>query len=186
MKKILLFVLTLVALSVLGSSCSKTKTAQERLKDERKAIDRFITQKGFKIIDEYPEDGIFEENTYLKTSDGLYIHVIDSGNGVKPIQNQTILVRYEGRLLFKDDTTKYSNTGTGVGAQPDEFNYGTQGYTGYTCAGMAIPFTYDRIGHNAEVSLIIPSPIGARYPSGYSDFDNFRPVFYERIIYRLD
>ncbi|MDR1719940.1 MAG: DUF4827 domain-containing protein [Dysgonamonadaceae bacterium] len=174
MKKTTVFLISFFAIMLAGISCNDQKTAQEMLDDEKKATSRFISSNGFVILSAYPEDGVFGEKEFYKTDDGLYIHVIDSGDGTRArYLKDAILVRYEGMCYFKDDTTKYNSSSLG----PYEFIYGNSlSYGSYGCEGWAIPLQY--VGRNAVVSLIVPSALGNSYDQNY-----FNPVYYARLKY---
>ena len=173
MKKTILFVVSLFCLILATSSCNDRKTAQEMLKEEKKAIQRFISRNGIKLLSEYPENGVFGENEYFRTSGGLYIHVVDSGNGTRAKLYNEVLVRFSGLSYFKNDTSIIKP----VQVRPYEFIYGnSNSYDDLGCDGWAIPLQY--VGLNAVVNLIIPSSLG-----NYSDRLNYRPIYYERLKY---
>lgn len=44
------YILMILCAALMVVSCDKTKSYTERLKDERKAIDRLIDHEGFKIL----------------------------------------------------------------------------------------------------------------------------------------
>ncbi len=175
MKKIIFFVLAFAGV-VLGSiSCDSQKTAQEYLKEEKKAIDRFINRNDLVILKEYPKDGVFKEKEFFKTSEGLYMHVVDSGNGTRVKALETVLIRYGGVSYFKSDTTTYSYPTR----DPFEIIYGNSySYGTYGCTGWVIPLSY--VGEEAIVDLIIPSALGSS-----DDNSSFRPVYYKNLKYRF-
>ena len=179
MQRIHFYLLLIVTLFVTLYSCDNTKTPQEYLREEKKAVDRFISRNDIRVLREYPADGVFQENEYFRTPDGLYIHVVDSGNGkrVRPMIDN-VMVRFDHYLDVKKyvsgDTTKYTLNYTGF---PIEFRYGIPGsYGSYACNGWAAPLTY--VGEEAVVNLIIPSALGAS-----SDNSAYRAVFYKNLKY---
>jgi len=174
MKKILLFISLIVTASIFFA-CNKQKTAQELLKEEKKAIERFISENGIIVTKDTTD--MRGKNVFYKTKEGLYIHVIDPGNGNKAKYNQEILVRFKDMTYFKDDTTKYSNML--AGNNPDKFYYGNAySYSGWACEGWAIGLSL--VSDDAEVSLIIPS--GLQPTSKQS---SFLPVYYGFLKYRF-
>ncbi len=177
MKKIVLFVFSFIAVTILVASCNDQKTAQELIQEEKKAIQRFVSKNGIKTLSSYPEDGVFAENEYYRNSDGLYINVVDSGNGKRATSyKDEICVRFEGLQWFKSDTVSYSSYNI-IGNNPFTFRYGINAYDGqYSCPGWAIPLAY--VGENAVVNLIIPSNLGST-----SDQSSYRPVFYKNLKY---
>jgi hypothetical protein len=183
MRKIFFFTLFIVLWFVVFSSCDNTKTAQEYLREEKKAIERYIDRNGIAVVTDYLsafETGTtgFTSNKYFRTNEGLYIHVIDSGNGkrAKPLLNE-VMVRFnyyfEIKTYVGGDTTKYSLPYTQF---PIEFKYGTGIYNSYACTGLAIPLSY--MGENAIIDLIVPSSLGTQ-----SDNTSYRPIFYKNLRY---
>ena len=173
----------LACISIL--SCSKQKSAQEMMKEENKAIDRLINSKDIKILKEYPTDGVFGENEYFHDSNGLYIHVIDSGNGNKAKMYQTVTVRFKAATYFKTDTLSFSTDISSL--QPDEFIYGVTASYGtkttsirndQSCSGWAIALSY--VSEGAVVNLIIPSALGTPHDRQY-----YIPIFYESLKFRF-
>ena len=175
MNKLFLFLLAFFAVS-LFFACDKQKTAQEMLKEEKNAINRFINDNGIIVTND--TDKMYEDNVFFKTKEGLYIHVIDSGNGNKAKYNQEVLVRFKDLIYFKDDTTKRSNLP--AGNIPSVFYFGNSYSYGddYACDGWAIGLSY--VSENAEVSLIIPSALLPSYNQSY-----FIPAYYGYIKYRF-
>ncbi|MDR1762937.1 MAG: DUF4827 domain-containing protein [Dysgonamonadaceae bacterium] len=177
MKRILITLLSIVSVSWLFFSCDQSKSLQELLREESKAIDRFLATNKIKVLDEYPASRVFAENEYFKTSDGLYIHVVDSG-GAKVKSYNTVTVRFEYLQYIGSDTTKYYP----VLYQPYDFIYGVsatyQPTSGYSpvCTGWVYPLEY--VGEHGIVDLIIPSNVGS-----YVDQQAITPLFYKGITY---
>ena len=169
MQKTRFFIPLLICL-ILASACNNQKTPQELLKEENQAISRFIDKHGFTILTEYPQDGIFKEKEFFRDVTGLYIHVIDSGNGTRVKQDQTVLGRFSGLMSFKDDTIRHY---TGP-YQPDEFIYGRGVFSGNSCVAWEYALHY--VGDVSEVRLIVPSSIGT-----FSDRQNYSPVYFESL-----
>jgi hypothetical protein len=180
MRKILLFALSLVVFSIAFSSCDTSKTPQEYLREEKKAIERYINQNGIVVLNSYPSDSIFKEKEYFKTSDGLYFHVVDPGNGkhVRPYVDE-VQVRFDYFFNIKNyvggDTTRSTLPYTYF---PLGFRYGISGSydTYYACNGWAIPLTY--VTEGAIIDIIIPSALGSS-----SNSNSYVPVFYKNLYY---
>jgi len=181
MKKIILFVLPLIAVTILGSSCNDQKTAQELIQEEKKAIQRFVSKNNIDVLDSYPKDGVFAENQYYRNPDGLFIQVVDSGNGKRAVPyKHEICVRFDGVQWFKSDTTMVSSFYTN-GNRPYEFTYGISGsysndQSTLACPGWEIPLAF--VGEYAVVNLIVPSNLGSAY-----DQNSYRPVFFKNLKY---
>ena len=181
MKKIISLVLSLIAVTILVSSCNDQKTAQELIQEEKKAIQRFVAKNNIKTLDSYPENGVFAENEYYRNPDGLYINVVDSGNGKRAVPyKHEICVRFDGVQWFKSDTLSFSSFDTN-GNNPYEFTYGiSQSYANdqntLACPGWEIPLAF--VGEYAVVNLIVPSNLGSAY-----DQSTYRPVFFRNLKY---
>jgi len=184
MKKTSIFVISSIILLIYlmsAGSCNKSKSLQEKLQDEKRAISRYIDRNDLVVLNDYPKDGKFKEKEFFKTSDGLYIHVVDSGNGrrVTPLVDE-VTVRFEYRHdIAVSDTSISRWTGSGL-INPFSFIYGLQqSYSGsgsLVCVGWVIPLMY--VGERATVDLIIPSSLGS-----YDDNSNINPVFYKGVTY---
>ncbi|MDR1632677.1 MAG: DUF4827 domain-containing protein [Dysgonamonadaceae bacterium] len=186
MRKTLIFVLTSIALLTYSlTSCDKQKSLQERLQEEKRAIDRYVKRNGLVILNEYPQNGIFGEKEYFRTSDGLYIHVVDSGNGRRatPLVDE-ITVRYEYRhdIAVSDSSITYWSNSALI--YPFSFKYGLQqSYTvsgSLVCVGWVYPLSY--VGEHAVVDLLIPSALGSAEDNNVS-YGIINPVFYKGVTY---
>jgi len=182
MKKCALGIVLVTIISCILSSCSQSKSLQELLLEERKAIDRFITMNDFVILKDYPKDGVFKDNEYFRTSEGLFFHVVDSGNGTRAQLLNDVCVRADYYQYIKDvvkgDSTFYYLDPY----SPVSFIYGiSQTYSStYTkvCQGWVIPLSY--VGENAVLDVIIPSSLGSA--TDYSSY-NVEPLFYKNLRY---
>jgi len=187
-------VILIVIASCITFSCNQSKSLQELLQEERKAIDKFISMNDLVILKNYPKDGVFKENEYYRTDDGLFFQVVDSGNGIRAQLLDDVSVRFDYFQFVKDaasgDTTKYGfpftstyySTGVLISSngQPYSFVYGiSQTYSSSyspACQSWVIPLTY--VGEGAVLNMIIPSTLGA-----YNDYNNVTPVFYKNLKY---
>ena len=188
MKKWTCGVVLMAVISCISFSCSQGKSLQELLQEERKAIDKFITMNDLVILKEYPKDGVFKEKEYFRTTEGLFFHVVDSGNGNRVQLRNDVSVRYDYFQYVKDaasgDTTKYPFPFPyqyyHASSQPFSFVQGIpQTYSGSyspVCQAWVIPLSY--VGENAILDVIIPSSIGS---SG--DNSSIIPVFYKNLRY---
>ena len=167
-------------ISCISISCKQPKSLQELLQEERKAIDRFIAMNDFVILKDYPKGGVFNENEYFRTTDGLFFQVVDSGNGKRAQFIDDISVRFDYYQFVKDyaqgDTAKYYLPFY----DPFYFVYGIQQtYTSYyspVCQAWVIPLEY--VGEEAVLNLIVPSSLGST-----SDNNSITPVFYRNLRY---
>jgi hypothetical protein len=180
MRKTFFIILSIIGLFIILPACDKTKTPQEYLREEKKAIDRFINREGIKVLTELPPDTLFQEKEFFKTDRGLYIHVDDAGDtGNRAGAYTEVLVRFDYHIDIKDyiggDTIK--NT-LHYSYFPLSFVYGIPGsYDSYfACEGWAIPLKY--VGRNAIIDLIIPSALGSQ-----SNSQSNRAVYFENLRY---
>lgn len=143
------------------------------LKDEQKAISKFISDSGFVVLTEYPKDKVFQSNEFLKLPNGLYMNVIDSGKE-KIDSFSVVLYRYKSfRSLF--DTITYA--GNWYDYSPSEFVYGpAPSSSNGQIEGLATPLSF--VGNQAKVKLIIPSALNS-----YSIMNSVTPYYYDCIKY---
>jgi hypothetical protein len=150
------------------------------LKAEKKAIDRLIDEQGFEILKNYPENGVFGEKQFVLLSSGLYLNVVDSGNGNRAEYGTSILLRASGKTLL--DTVSFNGFDpmSTVFSWPLEFKYG--GYNSndvssyFFCEGLMSVLGY--VGDSSVVKLIVPFKIGSgdQQTNGY-------PIYYDKVRY---
>ena len=172
----------MVVISCISFSCKQQKSLQELLQEEKKAVDRFIDMFDLVILKNYPKDGVFKDNEYFKTADGLFLQVVDSGNGTRVQLLNDVAVRFDYLQYVKavaagSDTSRFYSDPY---YEPYSFVYGIpQTYSSYdspVCQAWVIPLTY--VGEEAVVNMIVPSSLGSSY-----DNTNIRPVFYKHLRY---
>jgi len=201
MKKGISFIV-LIFIVLAQASCNKTPTYEEMKAAEKKLINRILAEKNIEVLDEYPENGVFGENQFVELSTGIYLHVVDSGNGNRAVYNETVvLVRASGSYYETDETTDF-NTFLNT-FPPFEFRYGrastvvnehVSSYDMYYMvfsAGLESILEY--VGENAIVKLIVPGYAeinsGGTYYSVGSTFqtsgmsNTFVPIYYDRVRY---
>ncbi|MDH8701612.1 hypothetical protein M2138_000959 [Dysgonomonadaceae bacterium PH5-43] len=186
MKKTLVFITLCVLGAFFMTACENEKTTQEYLREEKKAIERFMANRNFKVLSKYPEDHKFAADEFYRTSEGLYLQVVDSGNGRKviPLKDE-VQVRFEYTIDIKSylgsnkDSLVYASYNP-----PMTFIYGNPGTYGkpsvsenYSCDGWAIPLNY--VYEKAIVNLIVPSSIGMQYDNTY-----FVARYYKNLEYK--
>jgi hypothetical protein len=176
-------------------SCNKTKTYEELKRDEKKVIQRMINEKNITVLSEYPSDGVFGEKEFVELSNGIYLHVVDSGNGNRAVLGQTdVLVRVSGDYYYKDSLMTF-NTFVNEG-YPFEFKYGnaysvvmsnaTSDNYYYYYFGSGIESVLSYVGEGAVVKMIVPgySEINS-YPAGSTfqsaNTNEYIPLYYDRV-----
>ena len=181
MRNKILGIISIAIIFCMFFSCNDGKSLQELLQEERKAIDRFIAINDLVILKDYPKDGVFKENEYFRTNDGLFFQVVDSGNGKRVKLLDEVSVRFDYIQYVKDfakgdETLIYPLNPY----DPYTFVYGIEqtyySYYSVVCQAWIIPLSY--VGEEAVLNLIIPSSIGSMY-----DRDNILPIFYKNLRY---
>ena len=191
MKNIFSWVLGLVVVVLATTSCSSSETYADKLKEERKQIDRFLSAQGFEVLSSYPADSVFKENQFFRDPDtGVYINVIDSGNGKRASATDLADVYfrfYDTATLPVDNSTIDKTNGDAGGSQPVSFIYGnSNSYTStntssyynyiYLSPGVTVPLKY--VGEGAVVRLIVPFAQGSYYQSL-----SYQAIYYGRLKY---
>lgn len=195
MKKAFNILMLLIGVAILAPSCSKSqRTYTEMLKDERKAIRKLMDSLDFRVIDEYPKDGKFAKNEFFKTSSGLYVNVVDTGNGNRAVLGSTVIhARFEIEYMDILAKTVYKYNGHDNHFYPMTFiyihyPYGTPQITGGDAfwgnmgicgEGIVEPLSF--VGENAVVNLIVPFKLGGQGQQRGGD-----PVYYKNLKYRFD
>lgn len=190
----ILFGMCMVLLAVSCSNSGKSYT--DRLKEEKRAINRLIDSEGFEILKSFPADYKFKPNQFVKLDNDVYINVIDSGNGQRATLYSTeIFSRFTAHRFSLDSTiyrTEWSNYGPNSnGTFPVEFTYGnTTANTGdittsersaleaLVSEGMQIGLEY--VGHGGKVKLIVPFKRGSSEDQG-----SYLPVYFEILEYKF-
>ena len=181
MRHTAIFTVLLAALALCWAGCNKTKTYAEKLKDEKKAIDRYISSNELEILNKMPDDTIFKPNQYFKTPEGLYLNVINKQYNVDPLYNDSIRpgdevnVRVKKRHFFM----QYS--------EPMFYNWNenpvTFRYTPGKSEGGDTPLAWDialqYVNNYALVKMIVPSVMGDK-----NDLPNVIPVQYDSLWYK--
>ena len=184
MKKLTLFFLSLLALSLGFQACDNSKTYAEMLEEEKDGINDFIKDRNIKVISQsefYRQDSTTKckdrgdaVDEYVQLTSGVYMQIVDKGSENKADtvkSNDQVLVRFMEYSILDKDTT-LSNLA--AAETVDEFRYtvtsssiaGTflQGYmmTYYSSpavpAAWLVPLSYVR--DMAHVRLIAPSKMG--------------------------
>jgi hypothetical protein len=158
MKRVSFLFLLAFITSILISSCSDTVTYAEQLKTEKAAIAAYLKRENIHVISKVPSNKIWGEHDYLLTTDGLYFHLVDSGDvesGDTIETSDLVVPRYkEFKLTAGSDTL--SNWSTIDYPYPSSFTYQN---TAQSCTGFHEAAYYMK-RNNSRAKLIIPSKIG--------------------------
>jgi len=182
MKKIRAITIIFSVLMMLATSCQDRKTYADYLDDESKAIDLFIAKNNLHILEEFPSDGVFQENDFYKDKNtGVYFHIINLGDTTRNLEwKEPVYVRFRGLEYFMtEDTTKYSN----FSGFPEEIEFigpvNANTKSSYATPGWVVPLAY--VGHTGKVKMIIPFDMGSAY-----DKSQYQPTYYDYIEFRFD
>jgi len=195
MNRGIFFFLFSLLLGTILLSCSddSTRSYTDMLVDQDKIISQLIDDNDLEILKNYPEDGVFGPNQFVKLDNGLYMNVVDSGNGNRAILNKTtILTRFTAELVYYGDTIQVNSfTDESVNPVPYlEFKYGSSTvadsntqyeYADYLGTGYTTPLDY--VGDSAIVKLIVPFELSASSsPFATSGI----PVYFTKIRYAFE
>lgn len=194
MKKSIFSILTIIGAIIAISSCSKTETYADKLKDERKAISRFLSQHDIEVLNKFPgEFQEFKPNQYFKDEvTGVYFRVDDWGKGDSIQKNQDVFLRYKKEfiLLVSKDTlpgntqSEYwikATYGVPTSYTKSSIEEDKDYYALYLLSpGSILPLEYG-IRNGGRVSLIIPFSNGS-----YTQQSQYEPAFVEELNYRFD
>ncbi|MDR1371584.1 MAG: DUF4827 domain-containing protein [Dysgonamonadaceae bacterium] len=180
MKKILCFIFGIIAILFISAGCNSEKSMQELIREEKKAIERYIANNRLNILTSYPSDSVFGEKDFFKTNEGVYFRVTEKGTGeMATIYKTEVTLRVDSVHYFAHSDTSIYSMGS---INPFEFIYGlTASYIANKdgmsfCPAWAIPLKY--VGVHAKVDMIVPSEYGTA-----TNNSSFTPVFYKGVEY---
>lgn len=187
MKKFSTYILLFAGLLLLTVACNKRKTYADHLKDEKKAIDLFISKNNLIILDNYPSGGTFKTNEFYRDpATGVYFNIIDKGTSDSVQLGEEVYVRFSGLTYFmENDTLKYNNNDTDRSPFPETIvyrgpvNYMTRTLYEGTTPAWIVPLKH--VGHTGQAKMIVPFNMGSQY-----DMRNFQPTYYENVEYRFE
>ena len=183
-------------------SCNKTISYEEKKSAERRIINRMIAEKNIEILTEFPKDSVFGENQFVQLKSGIYLNIVDSGNGNRAESGKTLLlVRTSGEYYTSEGTTSFNTFENSL--PPFEFIYGNANLVVYNHASnldmyyfffsAGLELILDYVGENAIVKLIVPgsseiSVEGNTLSTGSAfqqsgDASSFIPIYYDKVRY---
>ncbi len=188
MKKATGLALFIACLGILFGACSKSMSYADYVKRENNRIEDFRKERDIVVLRDYPSNGVFKSNEYYLDESGVYINVVDSGNGKRAQNNDIVNFRFSGASslpISESDTVNLID----IYHQPLKITYGvTTTYSGtqssiyaeyyYLSPGMVIPLKY--VGEGAVVKLIIPfkNNMGSTVQNSY-----YATYYYDRLEY---
>ena len=109
MKKTHYIIFCLLGLALVSASCNKRRTYAEILKDETRAIEKFILENKLIVLDEFPENLVFKSNEFYRDpATGVYFNIIEPGDTANKVkEGEEVYVRFIGLRYFtsSNDTT---------------------------------------------------------------------------------
>lgn len=158
-----------VAMAAIGiSSCSDTKSYADRLNDENKAINLYLSN--YRVIDEVPADTVFETGPeapfYRLDEDGnVFMQVLRTGDRVnnRVVDDQLIYFRFTRYNLtyyynYNELVGEGNATDMDYAATSFRFNNTTLSSSTQYGSGIQLPLNY--LGIDCDVNLIVKSQYG--------------------------
>lgn len=178
MRKITIIICLIAGICIFFGACSDSETYADKVNQEKKYIKDFLNEHNVEVLSEYPSNGVFKSNQFYLDASGVYINVVDSGNGKRASTYSNVYYRFTDAMwLPAEDSDTLSLVD--ISTQPLEFRYGdavSYSYSSsydyryyYLCPGAVVPLKY--VGEGAVVKLLIPfkSTTGSAYQtSSYS------------------
>lgn len=178
---ILTHTILLVAVGLSLQSCKDTKSYADRLVDENKAINLYLS--GQRVENEIPEDYNFEEGPeapfYRIDDEGnLYMQVIRSGDreNNRATDDQLIFfrfTRYNLTYFYNYNEMVPEGNAIDVNYNPTSFRFNNTSLSSTTQYGTGIQEPLKYLGIDCEVNLIIKSQYGFT-----SEIANVSPYLY--------
>lgn len=170
-----------VCLAMFVASCEREVTTYaDVLEAEKIIVDSFMVKHGFKVLKEYPKEGAFGDKEFVLLENGVYLHVIDSGNGKRPVHGTRISSLAKGLIFGNGGTTGFD------GFQPNDqwakwplvFESGRVGspYNDTRFLGEGYTSVMSYVGDSSSVSLIVPFAVGSLY-----QLSTYMPIYFEKV-----
>ncbi|MDR2809388.1 MAG: DUF4827 domain-containing protein [Tannerellaceae bacterium] len=171
-------------------SCSNSRQYVDMLDAQEKAINRLIDENEFEILKSYPENGIFKENEFVVLDNGVYLNVVDSGNGNRAVLGSTsVFCRFNVKWLVEwSDTDTATVNNFANGTDPLIYRYGSSAPSSTdnfstTFFSLLLFSGLEYVGDSSVVKLIIPFHLeGNSQTFGGSGV----PLYFSKVQYRFD
>lgn len=160
-------------------SCEQEKvTYQDCVEEEQAIINNFINDHEVIVLKEYPGNGVFHKNEFVKLENGVYLHVIDSGNGNRPVSGTKIQSFAEGCILGKDSMINFDGfrNNKDLANWPIEFTYNESPFLDQYLLGEGYMGAMKFVGGSSSVSMIVPFAVGSSYQQSV-----LVPIYFERV-----
>lgn len=159
MKKQIFGLLSALLLVLLAASCSSDPDSYENLlSDEKDLISSYISRNGINVVSTLPADGAWGPNDYYLTPNGVYVHIVESGdvNSTPVYSGQLVIARYYQMTLAAVPDTVFRLWTTIESPYPFEFKYAN---TSEASVGFHEAVKYMKYD-GASAKLIVPSKQG--------------------------
>ncbi len=157
----------LFAMMLGASSCEKTQSYSELLRNEEHACNWFLAQK--RVVTEIPSDSVFETGPdapfYKLDNDGyIYMQVINPGDPEsRAVRGDNVYFRYNRQnIRFMYEDGDYTSEGNSSGMQNANTKFVYDNYELESSAkwGQGIQKPLEFLGYNSEVNLVLKSYYG--------------------------
>lgn len=177
--KAMVCVASLLFSAVAYTSCDDTKSYAELLKEEDKAVEKFLSN--YTVVNTIPADNNFQVGTsapyYKLDEDGyVYMQVLDKGDAGMATYNEVIYFRYSrlNLLIWASDGDQVPTGNDSSLASPYSFNFENTMLSSTTQYGTGIQQPLYYLNKNCRVNLIIKSKAGSS-----NDLVSVTPYLYE-------
>lgn len=174
----------LLLLSVMAS-CDNGKTYAEMVEEERDVIAQFMTDSGFFYVEGFPADSFANPKEFMLFPDGMYMNVVEFGDGEAFESGDEVTVRFtevnlSNLLTISNEAasrpdvfryTVYGSTKSGIFYEDESYMASIYSSTAVP-SGWLLPLEYVRDG--SYVRLIVPHDMGQTDASYY-----VYPCYYE-------
>lgn len=180
MRKLFYFISLFLVGIIAVSSCSKTKSYSELLKEEKDAVKKFIKDSSLVILDQFPEKfGPKDYYKFQRYKDAdvyeVYINVVNFGDTTRAKEGGKVFIRSGEAINMKDNTVFFTGNIFG-GNLPLQFINKYPFTSSGGCLGWALPL--EHLGIGAQVKMIIGSKSGLT-----NQQQAVVPLFYKNLEY---
>lgn len=172
-----------VCFAVFVASCERERevtTYADVLESERIIVEGIMDKRGFKVVKEYPKDGVFGDKEFVQLENGVYIHVIDSGNGKRPAHGARVSSLAKGVFFEKGVAIEFDGfrSNDQWAKWPLEFEFGKVNipYDDKYFLGEGFTSAMKYVGDSSSVSLIVPFTVGSLYQRS-----TCMPIYFEKV-----
>ncbi|MGL4229605.1 MAG: DUF4827 family protein [Tannerellaceae bacterium] len=166
--KVVLYMLFLV-------SCDKSDivTFDDLIREDKLFLEQYMKENQFVVLNEFPADGIFQENEYVLLNNGVYLHVVDYGDSKNTAVGTKVSTVAKGKFLTLKDGSEKSFNGfepeTDWMEWPINFEYKERRfptesfYVDEYIVNEGYMSVLKYVGNNSTVKMIIPLALGTNF-----------------------